>query len=82
MNEAMGLNQALGWTLFHFLWEGAAVALLLAIVMAVTHSARARYTASCLAMLAMLAFFAVTLAVKFPRTEVAGGPAVHVPAGD
>jgi bla regulator protein blaR1 len=77
MNE---VNQALGWTLFHFLWEGAAIALLLAIVMAATHSARARYTASCLAMLGMLAAFAVTLAVQFPRMETAGGAAVHVPA--
>lgn len=81
MNEAMSLNQALGWTLFHFLWQGAAVALLLAIVMAAMHSARARYTAACLAMLAMLAAFAVTLAVQFPRTEAAGGAVVHIPAG-
>ena len=81
MNDAMGWNQALGWTLFHFLWEGAAVALLLAIVMAATTSARARYTAACLAMLAMLAAFAVTLEVKFPSAESGGGAVVHVPAG-
>lgn len=81
MNHAIGLRMALGWTLFHFLWEGAAIALLLAMMMAATRSARARYTASCLAMLGMLAAFGVTLAVKWPKTELAGGAAVHVPAG-
>jgi GWxTD domain-containing protein len=74
------MNEALGWTLFHFLWEGAAIALLLAIILLATRSARARYAASCLAMLAMLAAFGVTLAIQAPKTETAA-PVVHIPAG-
>lgn len=50
------LVQALGWTLAHFLWQGAAVALLLAAVNAALRrsSANARYFASCAALLLML----------------------------
>jgi len=36
--------QALGWTLFHFLWEGAAIAAVLAAALLVLKSSRARYT--------------------------------------
>jgi len=52
---------ALGWTLVHSLWEGALIAAVLAIVMLATKSPRVRYAAACLAMLAILAAFAVTL---------------------
>jgi GWxTD domain-containing protein len=74
------MNEALGWTLFHFLWEGAAVALLLAMVLMVCRSARVRYGAACAAMLAMLAAFGATLAVKLPKMET-GGQRVHLLAG-
>ena len=74
------MNEALGWTLFHFLWEGAAVALLLAVVLALTGSSRVRYAAACAALLAMLAAFGITLAVKLPA-DLSNGGRVHVPAG-
>jgi GWxTD domain-containing protein len=52
---------ALGWTLLHSLWEGALIAAVPALVMLATKSPRVRYAAACLAMLAILAAFGVTL---------------------
>src|ERR1700734_3281670 len=48
------LAAAIGWALFHSLWQGATVAVVLAVTLAMTRSARARYTAACLAMCAIL----------------------------
>jgi HEAT repeat protein/beta-lactamase regulating signal transducer with metallopeptidase domain len=52
----MNATQALGWALVHFLWQGAALAILLGIALAVTRptAARARYTLSLLTLGAML----------------------------
>jgi bla regulator protein BlaR1 len=52
----MRFTEALGWTLLHFLWEGAGIAVLLAGALALLRNARAnvRYAASCGAMLLML----------------------------
>jgi GWxTD domain-containing protein len=74
------MNEALGWTLFHFLWEGAAIALLLAMLLLVSRAARVRYWAACAAMVAMLAAFGITLAMKLPKTD-ANARRVHVLAG-
>ena len=52
--------KAVGWTLLHSLWEGAAIALALALVFGVARSSRVRYGAACLAMVAMLIGFGVT----------------------
>ncbi len=60
------LAEALGWTLLHSLWEGALVAAALAAVRGATKSPRIRYVASCLAMLAILCGFVVTLALVMP----------------
>ncbi len=73
------MNEAIGWALFHFLWEGAAIALLLAILLVVFRGSRARYAAACAALLAMLAAFGVTLAIKLPANPTA--VAIHIPAG-
>ncbi len=54
------LAKALGWTLFHSLWEGAIVALLLFAALGAIRSARARYVSACIAMLTVLVAFAVT----------------------
>jgi GWxTD domain-containing protein len=59
--------KAVGWTLVHSLWEGAAIALLLAFVLAIARSSRVRYAAACFAMLALLTGFAVTLYRLMPR---------------
>jgi len=52
----MTATYALGWALVHFLWQGAALAVLLAIVLAATRptAARARYALSLLTLGAML----------------------------
>lgn len=56
------LVERLGWTLVHFVWEGALVALLLAMAMwlAKRDSARTRYTAACFAMAVLAAAPALT----------------------
>ena len=53
--------QVLGWTLVHSLWQGAVVALLLAVVVGLARSSRVRYVAACVAMVAVLAGFGITL---------------------
>jgi GWxTD domain-containing protein len=58
---------ALGWTLVHFVWEGAVVALALALALCVIRSSRARYAAACLAMLGMLMGFGLTFARMQPQ---------------
>jgi GWxTD domain-containing protein len=55
------LARAIGWTLFHSLWEGAIVAMALLIALRVLRSSRARYAAACLGMLAIVAGFIGTL---------------------
>jgi GWxTD domain-containing protein len=59
--------KALAWTLVHSLWEGAAIALALAIVFGIARSSRVRYAAACLAMLGLLTAFTVTLYRLAPR---------------
>jgi GWxTD domain-containing protein len=55
---------ALGWTLVHFLWEGAALALLLMLFGRV--AARVRYAAACAILAAMPLAFAATLYRMWP----------------
>ncbi len=60
--ETMPVVAALGWTLIDFVWQGAIVALFLAIVKAAlkNRTANLRYLASCAAMLLMLALPLIT----------------------
>ena len=62
------IAKALGWTLVHSLWQGAIIAALVAagFLLLRPASARARYALACAGMLAMLAAFAVTLAILWP----------------
>src|SRR5712692_423518 len=55
--------QALGWTLIHFIWEGALVAILYASVsvLLLRSTANVRYAAACIAMLLMLIAPAATM---------------------
>jgi hypothetical protein len=46
---------ALGWMLLHFVWQGFAVAAVLAVTLAVTKSPRHRHTAASFALLTMVA---------------------------
>lgn len=69
--------KALGWTLVHFVWEGALIALVLAGALCVLRSSRARYAAACLAMVSMLAGFGLTFAHLMPR-RIQGAPAAGI----
>jgi GWxTD domain-containing protein len=62
--------RAAGWALFHSLWEGAAVAVLLALMLAFIRSSRGRYLAACVALLAILASFGITFALVLPRERI------------
>lgn len=55
--------RAVGWGLLHFVWQGAAVAALLSLLMAFCQRASIRYAASVLALLLMLALPVVTFFV-------------------
>ncbi len=59
--------KALGWTLVHSLWEGAAVAVALAVVLGMARTSRVRYWAACFAMLALLAGFGATFYRLMPH---------------
>ena len=75
------LAHALGWALFHFLWEGAAVAAMLWVALLCSRraSARRRYSAACLALLAMAVVFGATFAMELPREAAPGaGILTHV----
>jgi beta-lactamase regulating signal transducer with metallopeptidase domain len=61
--------QALGWTLVHFVWEGAALALLLYMFFAFTRNARVRYAAAVITLVLMTLSPAVTFAVLHARPE-------------
>jgi GWxTD domain-containing protein len=67
-----GLAQALGWTLAHFVWEGAVLALLLAAGLRLFQraTARWRYALASAILAAMPVAFAVTLAVMCARQPV------------
>lgn len=48
------LANAVGWTLFHSLWQGALSALVLLAILFAIRSPRARYACACLVMLSAL----------------------------
>jgi len=54
------LMRTLGWTLLHFIWQGAALAALFAVAMAACRSAAARYAVAVGALLLMMASPVVT----------------------
>jgi beta-lactamase regulating signal transducer with metallopeptidase domain len=74
----MNFMDALGWTLVHFLWQGALIAILLLGALAILRdaSANVRYTTSCSAMLLMVLSAVTTFVVLALR---ANEP--HMPAG-
>jgi beta-lactamase regulating signal transducer with metallopeptidase domain len=55
--------ERLGWTLLHFIWQGAAIALALAVARVWMTSPRARHTAACLALAVMTLAPALTFAL-------------------
>jgi GWxTD domain-containing protein len=73
------IARALSWALIHFLWEGAAIAALLAAALFVFRpaSARVRYGLACVALCAMLAAPAATLGILWPRIQADAGVVVR-----
>lgn len=61
--------QDLGWTLIHFVWQGAVLALFLAIVLSVSPSARERYQAAFITLAFMLAAPVMTFFVLHSQTS-------------
>ena len=66
----------LGWTLVHFLWQGAAIAAALALVQTALRkrSAQARYRAGCIALFLMMAAPLATLGIILQRAEPHSAP--------
>jgi GWxTD domain-containing protein len=62
------LSQALGWSLFHFLWQGALIAAAAAVALKFAARAQTRYAIACGALLAMPAVFALTLRLSIPQS--------------
>ena len=67
------LSEAIGWTLIHFLWEGIVIAAALATLLTLIRSPRIRYLAGCVALLAMLVSFALTLIHFLPARGSGAG---------
>ncbi|MGO8789863.1 MAG: GWxTD domain-containing protein [Terriglobia bacterium] len=63
------ISQALGWTLIHSLWQGCIIAAAFGAVLLSFRSPRIRYAAGCMALLAMLASFAITLVHFLPERD-------------
>ncbi len=61
------LAGAIGWTLLHTLWEGAILSALLASMLLVVRSPRARYAAACIAMVIMLGGVGLTFVYVMPE---------------
>jgi GWxTD domain-containing protein len=70
------LAKAIGWTLFHSLWEGALAALVLLAVFFAVRSPRVRYACACVAMAGVLAGFAVTFCLL---SSAGSGAATTIP---
>ena len=67
------IAKALGWTLVHFVWEGAVLAAVLMAMLRIFRAepSRRRYALACLILAAMPLAFGVTLAVIWARRPVA-----------
>ena len=74
------LAQVAGWTLLHFVWQGALIALLPFIVQALStrQSARLRYGTACLALLMMAVTPAITFSLLKRPGAPAGGPVLNL----
>jgi len=73
--------QRVGWALVHFVWQGAAVALLLALVLALLRrrSAQARWVASCAALGLMMALAVATVCMVSVKARQALPSALVAP---
>jgi hypothetical protein len=60
------MNTALTSALLHLIWQGAAIACLLAVALIFAKSAHLRYRLACVALLAMPVVFAITFGLALP----------------
>jgi len=76
--------QALGWSLLHFLWQGAALGLLAWLALALLRgaSARTRYGAACAALLLMVAVPVATFLVLQRQAVVLAPPSLAAEAAE
>ncbi len=74
------VTQALGLSLFHFLWQGALIAAAAAVALKFAARAQTRYAIACGALLAMPAAFALTLALSIPQAPATTGHITFTPA--
>jgi beta-lactamase regulating signal transducer with metallopeptidase domain len=82
MDELLGhpVVEALAWSLVHFVWQGAAIALVAALAMRAARTAEARYLMGVGALAAMLAAPVLTAAVILAPIAFPDTPAVMVEA--
>jgi GWxTD domain-containing protein len=73
------LAQAIGWTLAHFIWEGAVLAAVLMALLRLHREApaRRRYALACLILAAMPVAFAITLAAMWARRPASVAMPIH-----
>ncbi|HLW77319.1 MAG TPA: GWxTD domain-containing protein [Bryobacteraceae bacterium] len=74
------LAKALSLALAHFIWEGAAIAALVALAFTVFRKSNQRYAIACIALFAMPVAFGITLALSMPRSPVKSLIAIPLPA--
>jgi len=76
--NAAGIVASLGWTLVHFLWQGALIGCATALAMTVLRNAgpRSRYLAACCGMLLCLAWPGLDLALRLAGSNGSGGDAM------
>src|SRR5262245_9884188 len=84
MNLALAtgpLAQAVGWALLHLVWQGALVAALPVVVLALLsgRSANLRYAVSCAALVLVVALGVATGVRSYPRSSPASRP-VAIPS--
>lgn len=74
--------EAAGWTLLHFLWQGAVLGALFALILWVVKRAHFRYLAGCLAMLMMVVAVAGTFAHHYEPDSPEEPPIVQAPGSE
>jgi D-alanyl-D-alanine endopeptidase (penicillin-binding protein 7) len=81
--SAPALIAALGWTLVHFVWQGALIGCVVAVLLVALRNARpeTRYAVACLGLLLCLAWPAVDLALLLRAGETAGSGGVLARGG-
>ncbi len=65
------LSQALEWSLFYFLWQGALIAAAAAVALKFAVRAQIRYAIACCALIAMPVVFAITFRMSIPDAGIA-----------